>query len=519
MKGNQLNRNRQVGLVIPIYTIKYVKKTIDLVIDTCKDLDLKICIVNDGCMEVEKYLENVSWPLNVFILNLSENKCFAGANNAGWQFLIDKFPDIKYLGTLNDDTIPYNGWLHSLLDGIEKYPRVGVSAPVMITQDFSGNQIECATWQYNNISNPITVKEYQIRTDTFVPVIGGFCFLTKRKALEKVGFFDERYQNSCEDVDLSIKMITQKIRLVVCSKAKVFHYGGSSRWLLGTKTDTNKSLSLLQEKWGYDLSVYNHIQPKTIIESIVFNQEHFIEAWVRNANKYVDEIIVLYSQKPWNYNKKARDTIKTDKTGEILENLKFEFPKLTVKEGIWDDETSERNEGINIAKALDGQWLLIVDTDEFYDEHQIFDAFDWMVHNPAKLWFMQHTQLIKDKRWAIITPNGNPIFEFAIDLNHINAFTCQRTINSDNNLVIPENFCKCWHFSYLMPQHKIEEKLASFGHSHQISKDWLHDVWPNIKPGIRNFHPVNPNGWSGIDIVDIPEKISTDIKFLKNNNN
>ncbi|MCJ7813316.1 glycosyltransferase [bacterium] len=250
-----------------------------------------------------------------------------------------------------------------------------------------------------------------------------------------------------------------------------------------------KGLRSSRENNRYDL-----VRPKTITHCVAFNQEHFIEAWVRNAATYSDEMIVLFSKYPWNYNKNAKRMITADKTGEILTRLKEEFPQLTVIESKWANETDQRNDAIKIARKQGGELLLIVDTDEYFEVDEILAAYNWMQEHPAHVWYMHHVQLIKKINWSVVTPEGNPRFEFAIDLRQVKSFKDKRIPKAEKKMTIPENICKCWHFSYLMPEKKIQEKLLSFGHAQEIRSNWLTEVWPQIGLHTIDIHPVTPTG-------------------------
>lgn len=137
-----------------------------------------------------------------------------------------------------------------------------------------------------------------------------------------------------------------------------------------------------------------------------------------------------------------------------------------------------------------------------------------MLNNPSELWLLHHIQLIKQIGWSIVTSGGNPKFQFAIDITKVKTFFDKRTPDTKISETIPENICKCWHFSYLMPDIKVKEKLASFGHAQEIHPDWLTEVWPNIKPDIKDFHPVLPEGWKGIKEVEVPSNIVNLIPWL-----
>lgn len=501
-----------IGIVIPIYQTKFIENIVSKIIATTEEFDVEICIVNDGKENVKSFLSERQFPENVHIINLEENQCFAGANNIGWKYLTEENPEIKYLMTINDDTIPYNGWLGALMKGIKKYPNTALVAPIMETDTVGWKKLfkkktRYSTWKLSNEDIMRNVSS-KMKNDTFVSVIPGFCFLADRISLEKVNFFDVRYQNSCEDVDLSIKLLKEGKRLLICKDSIVFHYGGASRYLSDTNTDIDASHKLLHKKWGANLEQYNDlIGKKIIVHAPIYNQEHFIDAWVNNANEYADEIIALYSPYPWSYNKDAMIELKPDSTGKRLESLRNKYPKLHIFTDTWKNETVQRNKGIEYAKYLEGDILLIVDCDEMFEKKEIFNAIMWMEKNKADFWFMNHIQLIKNFQWSIITPDGLPKFQFALNLHSDNSFKDKRTITKGNSLIIPDNICKCWHLSYLMPKNKLEEKLKSFGHSNEIQKNWLSDIWPKIDLDARDFHPVNPKGWKEIKTVEVPKQI------------
>ena len=259
---NEQSRYRQVeiGIVIPIYQEKFIIKLIKQISKLGSKRRFIICIVNDGVPQLAYYLNNCSWPDNVIILNLPENKQFAGANNAGWAYLTHQFPTIKYLGTLNDDTIPQKDWLDELVEVLEKYPQSALAGPIMETPGGRfGSKKRYAVWQYSTEDTSAECIKSDIKNDEFVSFVSGFCFIARREDLEEIGGFDERFKNSCEDVDICLKLIKQKRRIVVASKSVVFHWGGSSRYIKGTNTDLDKSHLLLAEKWGRDLSPYNDL--------------------------------------------------------------------------------------------------------------------------------------------------------------------------------------------------------------------------------------------------------------------
>ncbi|MDP8224449.1 MAG: hypothetical protein P9L99_13900 [Candidatus Lernaella stagnicola] len=249
---------------------------------------------------------------------------------------------------------------------------------------------------------------------------------------------------------------------------------------------------------------------KWIVHAVVFNQEHFLRPWVRNAVRYADAVVVMFSDKPWGYNPRARDLFPPDATGEMLTRLEKEYDTLHVVRGEWDNETDERNEAVELARKLGGRYLLVVDTDEFFRAADIQRAKQWLRDHPAPTYHMPHIQLIKKAHWAIETSEGLPRFQFAIDLQHDVRFADKRNFTTPEGHDVPRELCCCYHFSYLLPEDKLREKLGSFGHSQEIRPDWLEKVWPAIGPGSRNFHPVWPEAWKRLFEIELPGEIVAD---------
>jgi len=248
------------GIVIPIIRKKYILNLIENINDIINNNRYAICVVNDGNNKINNYLKN-QLPENVYLLNLENNMCFSGANNKGWKFLINKFPDIKYLGTINDDTIPQINWLQSLEKTLTDNNNVGACSPVMITYEgFFERKKYTSTYKLCDIKKPMIIDERKIECDTYVSILPGFCLLAKTKILKEVNFFDEDYKNSCEDLDLSLKIRNNKYDLMTTAHAHVLHHVGQSRFssnVTNVNTNIKKSRALLIQKWGENLKKYN----------------------------------------------------------------------------------------------------------------------------------------------------------------------------------------------------------------------------------------------------------------------
>ena len=246
-----------VGIVIPIIQTRYIFKLLDKIKSIINNKYV-ICVVNDGNQKINKYLEK-KLSQNIELLNLDKNLCFAGANNSGWKYLINKYPSIKYLGTINDDTIPDSNWIQFMESTLRRNPNVAACSPGMITYNgiFKNKKKYYSIWKLGDKKNPMILDRDRITDDTYVSVFSGFCFLAKVNVLQEINFFDEKYKNSCEDIDLCLKIRKKNYDLMVTANTYVAHYGGRSRFKYKLNTNIQESRKVLIDKWGEDLKKYN----------------------------------------------------------------------------------------------------------------------------------------------------------------------------------------------------------------------------------------------------------------------
>jgi len=229
-----------LGIVIPIFTKKYIKSCIQSIIKNTS-IKIRICIVNDGQDDLKLFLKNLSLPPNIYILNLKKNLGFAGANNAGWKYLLSKEVDLTYLGTINDDTKIMPKCIDYCIDSLKKDNTVGMVGPIQIVENFILNT-HYATWRFGSKNEKKMICDNKkINNNTYVPVLPGVCLFTKTQILKKVNFFDEIFINSCEDIDLSLKIRKLKYNLQAVHNAYIIHYVGKSRYNINAKTKIDEA--------------------------------------------------------------------------------------------------------------------------------------------------------------------------------------------------------------------------------------------------------------------------------------
>lgn len=248
-----------VGIVVPLYLTKFIDSIIENLKETTKAVKVVFCFVNDGKEEIKKHFEDLQLPENMVVYHKGENEGFAKANNSGWKYLLSLYPDLEYLGTLNDDTIPHEGWLEAMINSIEKDESYGAVVPNVREFENGVEGPSYATFEFlNDPLNPMRATNKQVEVDTLSKAMSGCCFVCRAKVLKAMDFFDEKFLNGCEDVDLSLNLLVEGFKIVASGKATITHLGGSSRLTKPSiSEDIMFSTEVLALKWTSNYAYYN----------------------------------------------------------------------------------------------------------------------------------------------------------------------------------------------------------------------------------------------------------------------
>lgn len=214
----------------------------------------------DGTREWLKKQSDIKLILN------DENIGFPKGCNMGIE-TAEKDNDILFL---NNDTKVTPRWLSNLKTCLYSNDKIGAAGS--ITNNCSNYQsidipyknmeelIEFA--DKNNIS---AAEKWEQKTR-----LVAFCMLVKRKVINLIGAFDERFSpGNFEDDDLSMRIIEANYKLMVCHDSFIHHFGSAS-----FNNDNSKFTTLLeenvqkfQEKWHFN-SNYESIIKFDVINCI-----------------------------------------------------------------------------------------------------------------------------------------------------------------------------------------------------------------------------------------------------------
>jgi len=160
---------------------------------------------------------------SVRVLSLSENRGFAGGNNAGVREARGEF-----VAFLNNDTVPELTWLQTLFSGVDEGAGFAlVTSRVVFMHDprvidSAGDSMLSAGGAFKR-HHGASVDLARESTEVF-GVCGAACLMPKR-VFDELGGFDEDFFVSHEDVDLSYRARLLGYRCRYVADAVVRHHG------------------------------------------------------------------------------------------------------------------------------------------------------------------------------------------------------------------------------------------------------------------------------------------------------
>lgn len=183
--------------------------------------DHEVILVDNGSTDGSADYAREYFP-EVHLIELGENRGFTGACNAGYHASRGEFVCL-----LNNDTEADPGWLVAIVAAFDEYPQAGAVATKMLLFDrrdhfhsagdyyrvdgIPGNR---GVWQRD-------IGQYERREPVFSACGGAAAY--RRTMLEEIGFLDDAFFFSCEDVDLSWRARLAGWEVIYSPEAVVYH--------------------------------------------------------------------------------------------------------------------------------------------------------------------------------------------------------------------------------------------------------------------------------------------------------
>ncbi len=235
------------SVVIPVFNnYAYTKACIESLFKVGEKTPFEVIVVDDA--STDGTAEQVALlPYPVKVVRHPENRGFAISCNDG-----AKAATGRYVVFLNNDTLVLPGWLDAAVARLQGDPTVGLVGNLQIfpdTQKVQQAGIVCGPNKmvYSIYNNDLPADHPAVNKPREFQLIAGSCMFLELAFFRELGSFDEAYLNSCEDVDLCMKVRQAGRKVFYEPKSRIYHF--ESKTVSGhSKTSSNYKRFL--QRWG-----------------------------------------------------------------------------------------------------------------------------------------------------------------------------------------------------------------------------------------------------------------------------
>jgi len=234
--SDKKNAESEVDLSVIIVNYnarELLRKCLDSIYSTINDLTFEIIVVDNASGDGSLDLLEREYPRAIRIGN-GENRGFGAANNQGFAIMKG-----KYALLLNTDAVLTDGAVSKLWSFIESQPRAAIVCGQLLNADGSKqNSVATFPTLLTLLINPSFLeyifprrypsKRYEHREPLEIESAIGACLLIRKKALDEVGFFDERYFFFFEETDLAYTLRRAGWKVYQVPDAFIYHLQGRS---------------------------------------------------------------------------------------------------------------------------------------------------------------------------------------------------------------------------------------------------------------------------------------------------
>lgn len=180
----------------------------------------------------------------VHLIQLTDNKGFAGANNIGIRYALSQ-NDCSHILLLNNDTLIEPNTLSSLLEKSILEPKFIYGSRLLSYYNKEKYDHIGGFWNTNSCKFDLLLhnldKSQKLQPEQTIDYVCGASIFANKTIFEDVGPMDERYFLYFEEADWCFKAKKKGYRCKICYEAIVYHKGAASQ--------KNPSVSLSYYLW------------------------------------------------------------------------------------------------------------------------------------------------------------------------------------------------------------------------------------------------------------------------------
>jgi len=237
----------------------------------------RIVLIDNASGEVtKKYLRDVSTK-NPDRINLVTNEKNLGNTAAGSQGM--RFSDAEYVCILDNDTIVCKGWLSEMVKAAESSECIGIVNPQSNSFGLSKKKLQ----SLEDFASDLLTKNSGRHVELGSAI--GFCYMVKRKVINEIGYWDERFSPGYfEDTEYSMRAKKKGYKSVVALGAYVYHDEHASFKSKDKKKEFEKLFKASQDKFH---AMYG--KPKRILYVVSEEDKRFFELLKRDAYREAEK--------------------------------------------------------------------------------------------------------------------------------------------------------------------------------------------------------------------------------------
>ncbi|HLO97997.1 MAG TPA: glycosyltransferase [Fimbriimonas sp.] len=173
--------------------------------------------------------------------------------------------------------------------------------------------------------------------------------------------------------------------------------------------------------------------------------------------------------------------------------------------GDWSNETEHRREAYKTVRERGFQYALIPDGDEII-EPQLLTTLTKL----AETQVAERVHVYMDTYWKsaryVIRPREQLAPAILINLNKVeHAYI--RDFQGGRSITLGPEHGVIHHLSYAGPDERIQRKISTWSHKHELVDDWYRNVWLGWDSDklMRDIHPTHPQAYGMAERIEIPE--------------
>lgn len=224
----------EISFIIVNWNTKdLLRGCLDSIAKTVGSLPHEIVVVDNASSDGSADMLAREYPSVRLIAN-SENRGFGAANNQGFAVMQG-----KYALLINTDAVLTKGAVDKLWRFAEAHPRAAIVCGQLLNADGSKqNSIAAFPTLLTLCTNTSLLeylfpgrypsKRYNHKEPLEIESAIGACMMIRKKALDDVSFFDERYFFFFEETDLAFAMKRAGWKVYQVPDALIYHFQGKS---------------------------------------------------------------------------------------------------------------------------------------------------------------------------------------------------------------------------------------------------------------------------------------------------